>query len=228
MVKLNLVANNTQLQKIKDFLETNASEILADKINNGVKIDKDNKTLINKKDLNGFWKYATEEAKKQSNKGDNGAWIDDETVYGWAIHYFEEESIVGALYNEDGSEYKLATQTNTKTENKTKTTIKTASKTESKQSTLFDLFNINNEQEKTEIENELVENEEIENEDIEEDEEISEEEIQDVLENESKNDTRIIDYETGEIIEKKEEIKTFDIDTAKMLYSILDGKLTMK
>ena len=32
----------------------------------------------------------------------------------------------------------------------------------------------------------------------------------------------------GEIIETNEEIKTFDIEVAKMLYSMLDGKLTMK
>ena len=38
MIKLNLVANNIQLQKIKDYLENNASEILAEKINNGVHI----------------------------------------------------------------------------------------------------------------------------------------------------------------------------------------------
>lgn len=29
-------------------------------------------------------------------------------VYGWAVHYFEEESIEGTLYNEDGTEYKPA------------------------------------------------------------------------------------------------------------------------
>ena len=108
MIKLNLVANNIQLQKIKEYLENNVSELLAEKINNGVHITKDNKTLINKKDLNGFWKYATEEARKQANKGDSGAWIDDNTVYGWAIHYFEEDSIEGNLFNEDGTEYKPA------------------------------------------------------------------------------------------------------------------------
>ena len=47
-------------------------------------------------------------------------------------------------------------------------------------------------------------------------------------ENQTKEDIRQIDYETGEIIETNEEIKTFDIEVAKMLYSMLDGKLTMK
>ena len=32
-------------------------------------------------------------------------YVKNETVYGWAIHYFEESDIIGSLYNEDGSEY---------------------------------------------------------------------------------------------------------------------------
>jgi hypothetical protein len=32
-------------------------------------------------------------------------YVANETVYGWAIHYFEESDIIGKLYNEDGSEY---------------------------------------------------------------------------------------------------------------------------
>jgi hypothetical protein len=32
-------------------------------------------------------------------------------VFGWAIHYFEEDSIPGTLYNEDGTEYKPAKPT---------------------------------------------------------------------------------------------------------------------
>ena len=65
MIKLNLIANGTEQERIKEFLENNASLSLAEKINNGVKITKDNKTLINKKDLNSFWSYATEEARKR-------------------------------------------------------------------------------------------------------------------------------------------------------------------
>ena len=49
---------------IKDYLENNASQTLADKINNGVQIEKDGKTLINKKDLESFMKYASQEAQK--------------------------------------------------------------------------------------------------------------------------------------------------------------------
>ena len=105
-MKLNLQAITKEEQKIKAYLEANASEVLAEKINNGVRIQKDGKTLINKKTLAGFMKFACDEAKKQAEKGASSACIDDDTVYGWAVHYFEEDSIEGTLYNEDGTEYK--------------------------------------------------------------------------------------------------------------------------
>ena len=105
-MKLNLQAVTKEEQKVKAYLEANASEVLAEKINNGVRIQKDGKTLINKKTLAGFMRYACDEAKKQAEKGASSACINDETVYGWAVHYFEEDSIEGTLYNEDGTEYK--------------------------------------------------------------------------------------------------------------------------
>ena len=105
MKELNLVANGTAQQRIKEYLEQNASDVLAEKINNGVKVEKDGKTLISKKTLDGFMKYATEEARKLAEKGASCACIEDSVVFGWAIHYFEEDSIEGTLYNEDGTEY---------------------------------------------------------------------------------------------------------------------------
>ena len=102
MIKLNLETKNKEQEILKAYLEENASETLADKINNGVKIQKDNKTLINKKTLDTFMKYAYEEARKLVEKGANCA---------WAMHYFEEDTIEGILYNEDGSEYKKAPTT---------------------------------------------------------------------------------------------------------------------
>ena len=105
-MKLNLQATTKEEQKVKAYLEANASEVLAEKINGGVRVQKDGKTLINKKTLAGFLKYACDEAKKQAEKGAQSACIDDDTVYGWAVHYFEEDSIEGTLYNEDGTEYK--------------------------------------------------------------------------------------------------------------------------
>ena len=105
-MKLNLKATTKEQQRIKAYLEENASEILADKINNGVHIQKDGKMLLNKKTLDGFLKFACDEAKKQAEKGASCACIDDDVVFGWAVHYFEEDSIEGILYSEDGGEYR--------------------------------------------------------------------------------------------------------------------------
>ena len=107
-MKLNLQAMTKEEQKVKAYLEANASEVLAEKIDNSVRIQKDGKTLLSKKTLAGFMKFACDEAKKQAEKGASSAYIDDDTVYGWAVHYFEEDSIEGALYNEDGTEYKAS------------------------------------------------------------------------------------------------------------------------
>ena len=114
MYKLNLETKNKEQELIKEYLENNVSELVADKINNGVKITKDNKTLINKKDLVGFMKYATEEARKQVEKGANSACIHSDIVFGWAMHYFEEDAIEGILYNEDGTEFKPANKATAK------------------------------------------------------------------------------------------------------------------
>lgn len=107
-MKLNLKPQNKQEELILNYLQNNASETLADKINNGTPFEKDGKPLLNKKTLSGFMKYACDEARNLAEKGANSACIDDVTVYGWAIHYFEEESIEGTLYTIDGEEYKPA------------------------------------------------------------------------------------------------------------------------
>ena len=105
-MELNLTAQNKQEELVLKYLQDNASETLADKINNGTPFEKDGKPLLNKKTLAGFMKYACDEARKLAEKGANSTFIDDQTVYGWAIHYFEEESIEGTLYTIDGAEYK--------------------------------------------------------------------------------------------------------------------------
>ena len=104
-MELNLTAQNKQEELVLKYLQDNASETLAEKINNGTPFEKDGKPLLNKKTLAGFMKYACDEARKLAEKGANSACIDDATVYGWAIHYFEEESIEGTLYTIDGAEY---------------------------------------------------------------------------------------------------------------------------
>lgn len=113
-MKLNLEAKTKAQQLVKEYLENNASSALAEKINNGFAIEKDGKRLINKKTLDGFMKYATEEARKLSEKGANSACVEDEVVFGWAIHYFEEDEIEGTLFNADGTEYKKQSSVSTK------------------------------------------------------------------------------------------------------------------
>lgn len=105
-MELNLTAQNKQEELVLKYLQNNASDVLANKINNGTPFEKDGHSLTNKKTLAGFMKYACDEARKLAEKGANSACIDDATVYGWAIHYFEEESIEGTLYTIDGAEYK--------------------------------------------------------------------------------------------------------------------------
>ena len=103
---LNLTATTTEEKVLKEYLEQTVSEMLADKINNGIPVEKDGKKLVSRKTLAGFMKYATEEARKQAAKGATCACLHSDIVFGWAIHYFEEDSIPGTLYNQDGTEYK--------------------------------------------------------------------------------------------------------------------------
>lgn len=95
MITLNLETKSEAQKRLKAFLEQNASETLADKINAGVYIEKDGKRLLNKKNLDGFIKYAAEQAKKQAAKGETGAFVADNTVFGWLIHYMKKTIING-------------------------------------------------------------------------------------------------------------------------------------
>ena len=229
MTKLNLTANTKEQERIKNYLQENASEILAEKINNGVKITKDNKTLINKKDLDGFMKFACEEAKKLAEQGASYACVEDETVFGWAINYFEEESIEGKLYNEDGTEYKVEIKITKPTQVKTKT-IKTEEK---KQATLFDLID-NNIQENTndKDEDDLLE-EAIKDEIIYEDTDNSIEDdswTDNELDNElDEVNNQVVNTTTSEVIEPTtNKTSSIDKELAIMLYTLLEGNLEVK
>lgn len=136
MKQLNLEAKTKEQQRIKAYLEENASDILAGKINNGVLIKKDGKILLNRKTLDGFMSFATEEARKQAEKGARYAMVEDDVVFGWAVHYFEEDSIEGTLFNEDGSEYKTQSKPAAKAP-----TVKAQPKPQPKpQMSMFDLM----------------------------------------------------------------------------------------
>lgn len=133
-MKLILETKTREQELVKAYLEDNASDTLADKINNGTPFEKDGKVYTNRKNLDGFMKYATEEARKLASKGANSACVEDNVVYGWAMHYFEEDGIEGTLYNPDGTEYKPEPKTNTVTVKKTE--VKPALQ----EHTLFDLL----------------------------------------------------------------------------------------
>jgi len=228
MIKLDLETKNEAEKRIKEYLENNVSETLAEKINNGVKITKEDKTLINKKTLSGFMKYAGSEARKLAEKGANFACIEDTTVYGWAIHYFEEESIEENLYNEDGTEYKVEAKTTPKPAPK----IEKPKKKENNQQTLFDLMNFcddepekeESELTKEELEEPPIEYGEIEDKDNDIDD-FTEEEIEDALEEIEEEVEIPIEAETSEI---SDETRSFDKELTIMLYSLLDDYLEVR
>jgi hypothetical protein len=105
MVAIHLTATTAEETILKEYLEQNASEVLAEKVNNGIRIEKDGKSLVSKKDLATFLQYANEEARKQAEKDAQFACVKSDTVFGWLIHYMEEDGIEGKLFNEDGTAY---------------------------------------------------------------------------------------------------------------------------
>ena len=228
MITLNLEANTEEEKLIKEHLENTASETLAEKINNGTKIIKDNKTLLNKKDLNGFLNYAKEQAKNSAKNGI--AMIHHETVFGWAIHYFEEDSIEGTLYNEDGTEYKKIVKTEYKSP---VAKVEVKNKPENEQANFLDMFNNQNKQEEK-VEEITIEEKKVENQLTREqmellvrtfDEPELEEELRQLKEQEEKEKQTLkienIDIETGEVFTSQ----TIDKELIEILNTLLDNKL---
>lgn len=77
--ELKLEAKNRNEEIVLNYLKETATDMLAEKINSG------------KKTLQGCWNFITGEAKKKAVSG--CACIEDREVFGWATHYFEEDSI---------------------------------------------------------------------------------------------------------------------------------------
>ena len=220
-MELNLKTKNLAEEKIKKYLEENVSEVLAKKINNGVKIQKDGQTLLNRKDLTNFLKFASLEAKKQADINANFACIDDAVVFGWAVHYFEEDKIIGELYNEDGTKYQSPLL-------KPPTPKVEAKKIENKQPTLFDLISENNQKNISENKNVEKSTENVEKiaKNVQKIEKIKEK---------SKNNSnliishnRIVDKETGEIIENLDCESSINKKAMYKLYSLLEGKIEIQ
>lgn len=85
MVNIKLKAKTENEKILLAYLTDNASPDLAERINAGIK------TLAQ------CWNYITSEARKLAVNG--CACIQDSTVFGWAIHFFEEDEIKGDQYN---------------------------------------------------------------------------------------------------------------------------------
>jgi hypothetical protein len=80
-MNISLTAKNATETRVLEYLQQNASDALAEKINSGTKT------------LAGALSHAKAEAKKLAG-GEGCVMVDDATVFGWIVHYFEEESIV--------------------------------------------------------------------------------------------------------------------------------------
>jgi len=125
-MKLKLKAENANEQRVLEYLEENASDVLAEKINAG------NKTL------KGFFGYASGEAKKLAVNG--CACIEDKTVFGWAIHYFEEESLKETAAPKEPKAVIKATEVEKKAEKQKSVEVKkkAAKKSTDSQMSFFD------------------------------------------------------------------------------------------
>lgn len=212
MIEINLDAKNPEQHILKEYLEKNASDVLIDKINNGVIIEKSGKTLVNKKDFDTFLNYANEEAHKLAEKGARFACIKSDTVFSWMMHYFEEDSIEGVLYNSDGTEYKPPRPI-IHTKNTTKPTASTPI-IPKPQMSLFDLMG--------EPEKPVEQPIETDTEDV-EDDGFTDEEIREALEELEEENNLKVDAETGEIIHEFEEPEPKeDSSVDEVLQKLLD------
>ena len=92
MARINLKADGRNQELVLAYLEENASEDLAQKINEG------------KRTMADCWGYITGRARNKA-KGNSVA-IEDAEVYGWAVHFFEESA--GDLKRESDAEASAA------------------------------------------------------------------------------------------------------------------------
>ena len=125
---LNLTAKGDNEKIILQYLENNVSEVLAEKINSGTK------TLAD------CWKFITECARKQAKDG--CACIQDDVVFGWAIHFFEEDAIKPEPPKKEYINQKMPNGDTVRVEAKPKKPelVEEKSELEKAQITLFDLM----------------------------------------------------------------------------------------
>ena len=177
-------------------------------------------------------RYACDEARKLAAKGASSACIEDKVVFGWAIHYFEEDGIEGTLYNADGTEYKPVRTP----ASKLTTTVKAVTKPQpAPQMTLFDFMEKEDgETTETNVEN-TVENEP---ENEEEDDLPSAEEIDEILaeidgEDGARKYPENVDMETGEIMPSKAEkpepsVSPYEPEALRILQEIFGDEMVLR
>jgi hypothetical protein len=241
MIKLNLTANGKAQERILAYLEENVSETLAEKINQGTPFKKDGKQLINKKSLDGFMTFASSEAQKLAEKNARSACVEDSVVYGWAVHYFEEDTIEGTLFNEDGTEYKTVPKKNvsTTTSKVTQTAIKVEPpKPKERQASLWDMLETTEQKpqdvppmpefnDTTKVDTDTGE---ILDDDADEIEELTETEMR-AFDGDIYEPKTVEEPQNDEQDEQDENLpyslSSFDRDTMIYLYELLDGKLDL-
>lgn len=120
-----LTAETAVEKKVLTWLEKNASSELVEKIAAG------------EKTIAGSLRYAKDQAKELA-KEEQCICVDDDTVFGWIIHFFEEDSI-----SEDKPKPKVKLPASAKVKAESKPEPKPEPKKESPQLSLFgDMFEV--------------------------------------------------------------------------------------
>lgn len=122
-MELNLVAKTPNEEIVLKYLKNNVTDVLAEKINTG------------KKTLQGCWNFIVGEAKKKAVSG--CACIEDREVFGWAVHYFQEDSIAEC---KSAPAAKVATTAAEKKPERIETIERKPKKADDGQISFFDMF----------------------------------------------------------------------------------------
>ena len=123
-------------------------ETVAHKLMNGVHIEQDGKQLINKKSIKLFLQYLCEKmynaAKNNKNKTQNVKAVAKEgtAILDEAIKYFNDDKIIGELYDESGKLYKKAPELSKEIAQATKTMAVAQQKREPEKPQQFTLFSL--------------------------------------------------------------------------------------
>ncbi len=179
------------------------SDNTAKKIINGVPVQKDGKPLINKKSIKSFLEYLGDEMYKQAaeqrkgNKKGNKNWTalakDGNYIIERALAYFDDDTIHGDLFTEDGELYKTAPTTTPKNVVRSVQATTITRKPEPPKPQQFTLFNFLEEKK-----NDSEPSDDKDTDDL-------EEETDDTDATESFSEDFDVNKSTGEIVAKKEE-----------------------